>query len=220
MRAILLGPVLSSLSQTKSLIQGLIINSKSDLLVGVDGGTGHWFKMGYRPSFSIGDWDSLKNKKSILSRVPHVTLSQNKDRSDLFFSVLAAMNAGASEIVCVGVTQGRADHQVAMLLDLCFFASGQAGKLTSLEVRGEDADYYFLSRKINSWKKTGLKGKKVSLFAMGSKVTGLTLKGFKFLLKNKDLLPSSQGLSNVVIGNSCEVRLRNGQLLMIIPHDG
>jgi thiamine pyrophosphokinase len=174
--------------------------------------------MGYDPHVAVGDWDSLKSGREILSRIPHLSLSSHKDRSDLFFAARAAVALGADELVCLGVTGGpRVDHHLASLFDLAEFSTGRYGKLKSVRAIGLDGEYSFLSESIPVW--TGqLKRKQlVSIFALKGHAQGVTLKGFRYPLSNAALSSSSRGLSNQAKARNCEVHLRKGQLLVIMP---
>ncbi len=218
MRAILLGPRLGSKSQQKAILKSAQVNSQ-DFLMGVDGGTALWLEHGIQPHFAVGDWDSLKHKRAILSQVPHLTLSIDKDRSDLFFAGLAAIQAGATDLLCLGVTGGRPDHHLATLMDLSMFSTGRHGKLNSVIARGVEGDTLFLSTQIPFWQGSFPQGTTISIFALGLPAKGVTLKGFRYPLKNEDLHPSSFGLSNRVEKRKCEVHLRKGQLVVIMPSD-
>lgn len=238
MRAVLLGPSLQgSDARLDELFRSVRLES-SDIRIGVDAGTAEWLKRGIKPDFAVGDWDSLKasvkNSKAMLSSIPHVTLSKDKDRSDLFYSVVAAMEAGATEILCLGVTGGRPDHHMAACLDLALFSTGKHGNLNSVSAWGVEAEYCFLSERIPVWRTSQMgakreKGTVVSLFALGAGGAGVstpcqvTLTGFKYPIRKAgrshtiELMPSSRGLSNALAKKTSEVHLRNGQLLVIIP---
>ena len=215
MRAILLGPVEASEHVQKKIFRSLKIQP-SDILVGVDGGTQVWKKYGFNPHFAVGDWDSLR-KKSILAKIRHVTLSRDKERSDLFYAAVAAIEVGADRLCCVGVTGGRPDHHFSNLCDLGTFASGAYGKLIQVEAIGEDGTYTFLSTKIPEWKGKLPLRSIVSIFGHNGGAKGVTLSGFRYFLNDADLKPSSLGVSNLVIQKDCGVRLKTGQLLVIIP---
>lgn len=211
-----------------------------DLLIGVDGGLDLLCGLrandppgGRLPDYAVGDWDSLGDR-GLLSRVRHVTLPSEKDRSDLFFAAISAIEAEASQLICLGVTGGRPDHHLATLMDLSEFSTGKYGQLKSIQAIGVEGEYLFLSGKIPVWKgklNSKPKGQVVSFFGMGRGAKRVTLKGFKYALQRQDLEPSSRGLSNEVLGNEvlstswqgrpsyceCEVKLEAGQLLMIIP---
>lgn len=227
MRAFLVGPLLPLGKKTLSILNGLK-PKRNDLRVGVDGGVLFWVESGFPPDFAVGDWDSLTertgSKRGLLRDIPHQSLPQEKDRSDLFFAAKAAVQAGAQELICLGVTGGpRLDHHLAMLFDLAEVASGKFGTLRQVRAIGEEADYWFLSDRIPVWKASGnwllKKNQLVSLFALGGSVSGVTLEGFKYKLDQAVLSPSSHGLSNVALKRNCEVHLRKGRLLVIIPRN-
>lgn len=190
-----------------------------DLVIGVDGGVQTALSLGLKPDFIVGDWDSLKKKK-LQKRFKSVSLSTKKDRSDLFFAAFAAVQAGATELICYGVTGGRPDHHLATLAELSAFSTGLYGRLTRVEAHGTEASYVFLSKRIPVWKAELSVGQLVSVFAWNGKVQGLNLFGFRYPLKNYTLASSSQGLSNEVKKRKCEVYLRTGQLVVIMPRDG
>lgn len=219
-RAILLGPMIGSSQHPSKLLPSLKIGT-DDLLVGVDGGTQAWLDWGYRPHFAVGDWDSLKSQKKVLSKIPHLSLSTHKDRSDLFFAARAAIEIGAQELVCLGVTGGqRLDHHLATLLDLSAFSTGKYGKLKSVLAAGLDGEYHFLSESIPRWSLTSKRRRLISIFALAGEGVGVSLSGFQYALKNVTLSSSSLGLSNWTQKRKCEVRLRKGQLLVILPRHG
>ena len=218
MRAILVGPVKGTPKQEKALWSSLDIRD-SDLRIGVDGGSAVWLKHGFLPNFCIGDWDSLKNPKKILDRCAHITLPTDKDRSDLFFAVLATIEAGAKEILCLGVTGGRPDHHFAMLLDLSIFSSGKYGDLNCIEVRGPEASYFFLSTKIAQWQGKLAVDQLVSLFSMSEGSVGVSLTGFQYPLKNAKLTPSSRGLSNRAAQKNCKIQIRKGRMVVVLPNN-
>lgn len=219
MRAILLGPVRIPARRLQEIFDSLGERSFSNsILVAVDGGLDVWSKLGIRPHFAVGDWDSLRDKKRGLKQVPHLSLSTSKDRSDLFYAVIAAIEAGATEVVCVGVTGGRLDHHLAMLYDLSEFSTGRYGKLLSVQARGGDGDTYFLSEKIPIWKGSLMKGQIISILGMKDGATGVSLEGFKYNLRNASMGLSSYGLSNIALKRTCRVSLKKGRLLVVIPN--
>ena len=216
-RAILVGPLVDS--DAKKRIRSLRIQ-QNDFIVAVDGGVNRCLEMGLRPHFAVGDWDSLENSKAILEGIKHISLLRNKDRSDLFFAGIAALEAGATQVLCLGVTGARPDHHLAMLYDLADFASGVYGKLKAVSAIGPDGDYHFLSQAIPHWKGRLPKATTLSLFALRGPAEGVTLAGFQFPLIDTQIVPSSLGLSNRTSKRICEVHLRKGELLVIIPRVG
>ncbi len=219
MRAILVGSQLGSAHQLGVLFQELKLKFL-DLKVGIDGGTHAWLQWGEQPDFIVGDWDSFSPAKQKGLKVPRLTLAKQKDRSDLFYGALAAIEAGANELLCLGVTGGRPDHHLASLLELSLLSTGKYGKLKAVEALGWEARYSFLSKAIPTWTRELPKNTLVSAFAMSDRVEGLSLNGFRYSVQNEVFLPSSRGLSNLTQKRKCEVCLRKGQLLVIMPRNG
>jgi thiamine pyrophosphokinase len=218
LRAILIGAAPVTDRAQKKLLKELQIRA-DDNFIGVDGGTDTLGRLGIRPRLAVGDWDSLGGKRAPAD-FAHITLPRGKSRSDLFYAVVAAIEAGADDIVCLGVTGGRLDHHLAMLYDLSNFSSGEFGVLRSLRALGPEGEYHFLSPKMPQWRGTYPIGTTVSVFAMKGAARGVTLRGFQFNLKNALLEPSSHGLSNEIKKRICDVTLRKGQLLLIMLRGG
>lgn len=211
-----MGPIVSFDAKFRAIIDSLQIRP-SDFLIGVDHGTDHWFKLGFTPSLAVGDWDSLKSQ-DVLQWMSHVSLKQDKDRSDLYFALQAASRSPARELICLGLSGGRPDHHLAVLLELAHFAAnGKFGK-TRVRMIGSDAEYWFLSRYTLPWKQKLNPGQVVSLFALSSNVQGVSTRGLQYALKNGVLKPSSHGLSNVAVRGECEVRLKSGKLMVVLPY--
>jgi thiamine pyrophosphokinase len=217
-RAILFGSVPLNQKQIRNLKKNLKILD-SDLIIGIDGGLQLALDFGFKPDLFVGDEDSLpkKSRKSLHAEM-WVKLSCEKDRSDLYYATLKALELGATELVYISVTGGpRLDHHMATLFDLSQFAQGRFGRIKAIEVHGPEGGYYFLSHKIPVWKATLSPKSIVSVFAMTPEVLGLNLRGFKFRLKNYRLEPHSLGLSNQVMRQRCEIRIKKGVLLVVVP---
>lgn len=212
MRAILVGANLGKDSAFKKVLRELRLNP-TDLRVAVDGGIEAWKSFGLEPHFAIGDWDSLKSR-SLLKGLTYLTLPTRKDRSDLSYACHAAAYLGADELVCVGVTGGRADHHLASLLEL-----SQADLPLRAPIRAIDAqaETIFLSENSPAWRRKGLRGQLVSVFALGGAARGVTLSGLEYSLRNAKLEPSSLGLSNVARGGEVRVSLKRGRLVIVLP---
>lgn len=226
MRAVLIGPLFSSTPFERAKLFKVLNGCSSVVRIGVDGGFAKCLKHGISPDLVVGDWDSLKTPrfKKMLKNFPHVTLSRDKDQSDLYFSILEALKRGADELFCFGVTGGeRPDQHLATLFDLSSFSEkslkvgGQEKGFKRVEAYGSDAAYIFLSQRIPQWKGYFSKKTLISVFAMESKTGGVSLSGFKYRLENAVLNPSSQGMSNMTVKKNCMVKLKKGKLLIVIP---
>ncbi len=210
MRAVIIGPRKFPLSDLKKDL------SKNDLIIAVDGGVDRSLQSGLRPHFSIGDWDSIKNKKK-LQRLNHCTLLKEKNQSDFYYALVLASLLKVSEIICYGFTEGRPDHQMAVLYDLSLLSKSYSKKINSIQLVGYDAHYYFLSSRMKSLDLFLKKNQTVSVFPVSGVAYGVTLRGFQYPLTDSQLTSSSQGLSNVVVQKRCKIKIRKGQLVVIIP---
>lgn len=212
-----------SLEHARATLARLGADAARDIFIGVDGGARVWQALGIKPHMVVGDWDSFvgADARATLSTLHHLTLPVDKDRSDLFFAASVAHNAQATQVICLGVTGGRPDQHLATLMDLASLAAGEHGEgLTQVAAYAPEGEYHFLSPLIPRWRESFPTPRTVSIFALGSLVRGLTLKGFKFPLKESELRPSSQGLSNRSWSTTCEVSLKEGALVVIVPTEG
>jgi thiamine pyrophosphokinase len=210
MRLVLIGPQKIDQTHLKKNLK------KRDVVIAVDGGVDRAVKMRIKPHVSIGDWDSIKNPKHLLT-LHHYTLLKNKDQSDFYYALTLASALNAVEVVAYGFTGGRSDHQLAALYDLADFSESVSKKTKIIQLVGPDAHYYFVSAKM---KKIQLKLKPkqiVSILPLSGIASGVTLKGFAYPLKKSKLSMSSQGLSNVVSNRSSTIQVKKGNLVVIIP---
>jgi thiamine pyrophosphokinase len=212
MRALLVGPLIKN----SFPLFLKTFSPKKDFLIAIDGGLDALSERDITPDFVVGDLDSIQKSKKKLKDLKVLKLPEKKDRSDLFFAVLSAMNQGADRILCFGITGGYPDYDLANLYDLGNFAAGNYGLLKSVEVMSSLAHFFFLSEKIPVLKKKVPLGTKVSLFALSHSVKNLSITGFLYPMVNQTLGCSSLGLSNEVIKNSIRVELSKGKLVVML----
>lgn len=186
----------------------------AEILLAIDGGLDACLRSGLRPELAIGDWDSVKSRASLRKLIHKITLPREKDRSDLAYALEVALDLGATEIACLGVTGGRPDHQIASLQEIAIAASR-----TDALVRagGEDGEYFFVAKKRRSLVLELKRGTVVSVFPLLGVAKGVSLTGFQYPLKHAALHPGSRGLSNVVKGSPCTIRLDAGILGVVVP---
>ena len=214
MRAILVGPRLSVQLRQPGYRQALMEElalTPADLKIGVDGGLASWIKsFGVVPDLAVGDWDSLK--KFPPPNLRHLSLPKDKDYSDLHYAACAALNAGATELIGLGISGGRADHHLAMILDL-----SQLSRHVRIRVLDPWQIFYFFrfdgAQEVIRQVKPGAT---VSLFALGTVVRSLRLRGFAYQTDDLDLYPGSRGLSNIARTPTLRIRAQAGRLLAVI----
>ncbi len=214
-RAILIGPVLDeSFANFKKRVKAFEPD-EDDLLIAVDGGLDLWKKLGIRPDLAVGDWDSLQDKK-LLKKVDSLTLPVQKDWSDLYFALNAAAQAGSSEIICLGLTGGRADHQLASLMEIGQFAAFPGRKPGPVMAFGPEAGYFWVGP--GAPVELALaKGSLVSIFAIAGIARDVELSGFEYEGEFDVFAPSSMGLSNQVIRPKQTISVAEGAILVMVP---
>ena len=237
MRAILVGPVCTDQGWFRKTLKRQKYVTRENLsertvIIAIDGGLSQCIANKIRPDFAIGDWDSLRcllrssfpkaaskdfqsgeaKLTRLLSKTKHVTLSEEKDRSDLSYALEYVIKQGAAQIMCMGVTGGRPDHQLASLYELMKWRK-RGPPITAL---GPEARYEFL--KPGSHLLQMKKGSIFSIFSLISQqVKGLTIQGSKYKMTAQRLGASSLGLSNVATTPRVRIKFTLGSLLVIIP---
>ncbi|MBU1500337.1 thiamine diphosphokinase, partial [Patescibacteria group bacterium] len=84
---------------------------KTDLLIGVDGGT----KQILKPDIIIGDFDSLT---AIPENVPLIMHPKDKDFTDTELALQFCEKQNIKEVILVGFLGRRLDHLIANLMSL------------------------------------------------------------------------------------------------------
>ncbi len=185
-------------------INKIIKNYNINYIVAVDGGYNHLVNSNIEPNLLIGDFDSVnkENLKNINKDVNIIKLNYNKDESD-FKSALIAINKLKNDvdIYVIGfLSQNRIEHFYANIKNI-------NEKITFIS---DNTKIYLLPKGEHSIVFKGY----VSFFAF-EEVEGLTLKGFKYPLKNYDLkINDDLCLSNEIADNKGIVSFKKGKLLV------
>ena len=169
---------------------------KTDLLIGVDGGTKHILK----PGLIIGDLDSIK---AIPKNIPVLKLI-DQDKTDTQKALEYLVKRGCKEIILTGLLGRRLDHLVVNLMSL--------SKYNFKIIEGNQE--IFICR--NKVKITGKKDDLISLIPLLGDCREVTTVGLKWRLQGCSLQAgSSRGVSNVMLGKSAQVSLKKGCLLVV-----
>lgn len=198
---------------------------ESTYCVAIDGGIAHFKKAKRVADLVIGDFDSVKNRSDLVkfARV-QIKFPVDKDESDFSLALEAVRKMGikATRVIGVGLTGGRADHELGNLLEMANFLK-HPGKLPELEevsFRDANAMHFFMDgRQLPSAELTLSRGALFSIFSLNGTAKGVTVGGARFKLKNAELSPSSRGLSNLAtggLGKPVTIQLRSGQLVVVV----
>lgn len=197
-----------------SLIDALSIIRSDDLIIAVDGGTGHCIALGIIPTVVIGDLDSIypddlkkmENQKAKIIRYP-----AKKDQTDLELAIRYAIDNGYNEILVFGALGARWDMTLANVLFMAapdfdganirlIDGSQEITLLKSgykLEFHGEIGDILSLIPLKNTY--------------------GVTLSGLEYPMKDGELqFGSTRGISNVLIEKTACVYIKKQGLLICV----
>jgi thiamine pyrophosphokinase len=181
-------------------------------LICADGGARHIHALGLTPDLIVGDMDSLNGelqrdfvmKGSRIMRYPEV-----KDETDSQLALEMAFMMIPDEIRIYGALGDRIDHTLANLTLLT--AAADRGIETRLVDQWCEI---FLIRQAVAVE--GEIGQTVSLFAFGADVTGVTLEGFEYSLRNATITPTKPiGVSNRLTAVQGIISVGSGDLLAV-----
>ncbi|MBA1333796.1 MAG: thiamine pyrophosphokinase [Firmicutes bacterium] len=189
------------------------IIKQDDLVICADGGAAHARKMGIEPDVILGDFDSLREcDLDSFKEAEILTFPRNKDKTDTELAVDYAVAKGEKRIIMLGSTGTRLDHTLSNI----FLLKTMLDKGVRGEIINENNRIFLIS---DTAKISG-RGTIVSLVPLSTKVTGITLRGFKYPLENETIeIGSSRGVSNVLVEETGEISLSGGLLLVVEAKD-
>lgn len=181
----------------------------ADLIIAADGGYDAALRLGIRPDLFVGDMDSVTEKVDIKT----VVLSKEKDFTDTECAIEEAVSRGYGRIDIYGATGTRLDHTLANI----FMMKKYSDRCIDVRI----IDSHNKMRAVNGTNVfSGLKGKTVSFIPADTVVSGVTLSGFKYPLKNRDIsIGTSLTVSNIAVSDEVRVDIKHGTLIMIIAKD-
>lgn len=190
-----------------------------DLLIAADSGMNFLYRNRLMPDVIAGDFDSVSSEVYMhFSQMPEVELirlNPIKDDTDTEFVIREAIRRGAKSITVLGGTGTRLDHVMGNIHLL--------GIGLSCGVEIELVDAHNRIRMINgeiALKKNEQFGQFVSLLPFAGNAKGVTLKGFKYPLKDYTIESfCSLGISNEIVDEKATVQVKEGILLVIEARD-
>jgi len=189
-----------------------------DYIIASDRGLEILDEFNITPNYIIGDFDSIHkkvldkyiNNKDIIIK----ELNPEKDYTDTHMALKLAIELKSTNITIIGAIGTRIDHTIANVHVL--------KDALDNNIQCEIIDSRNEIQLIN--KKTLLKldnsYKYVSLIPLTTKVEGVTLRGFKYSLKDAALeIGHSIGVSNEQLEDYAEIDLKEGILILIKSRD-
>lgn len=183
------------------------------MIIACDSGMEHTRNLDIVPDYIVGDFDSVSKDTFEYYEnlnVPSYKFPAEKDETDTQLGLDVAVREGATDIVVVGGIGSRFDHTLAnahLLLRLlkCGIRARMVNEHNCIEIFDKSGVVH------------GKKGDLVSTIPLSSVVRGLTLDGFAYGLKNRDLHIDDElvAVSNILLGKVGNITFEDGQLYVI-----
>lgn len=187
-----------------------------DYLISADGASNALYRMRKVPDVIIGDMDSIEEDAKrffVKQGVEFKKFPSKKDFTDTELSIDYAKDIGAVEIVLYAGVGSRIDHSLGnMNLLYYMLKKGIQGRLVN-----EKNEVYITDSKLVL---SGSKGDLVSVIPVNGDAVGVTLTGLEYPLTDYTIeFGKTIGLSNVMVGDSCSVEVKEGCVFVIKARD-
>ncbi len=188
--------------------------------VGVDRGVAALLEKSIEPWTAFGDFDSVNEEEwtMIKEKVPNLHKYQaEKDATDLEIALNWAVEKNPDSIKIFGATGGRLDHfmgNIQLLMQSEVLKSGIKVEMI------DNQNTLYLSTPGTYHVEEMANRKYISFVPMTGSVENLTLQGFKYPLKNRNIFRGSAlCISNELIQSSGTFSFTNGILMVIRSND-
>ncbi len=180
---------------------------KGDLVIAADGGYDSLRRFSLGADVLVGDMDSLKNPPPGLARL---RFPAKKDLTDMGLCLRLAQGRGYRRFLLFGALGKRLDHTLANLQLLFGLArDGYAAKIVS-----HDLIIHAIHQ--NQLNLPPIpKGALISVFCLGEKAEGVSIKGLAYPLTDAIIQPFAPlGISNEGLGKPAQIGVKQGGLLV------
>ena len=193
-------------------ITAVLHTTPPPVVICADGGARYAKELGIVPQVIIGDMDSIDEatlaffeaKGTIVMR--HET---TKNETDTELALIHAVGMEPERILVFGALGSRMDHSLANIMLLASIVPA------AVDVRIID-DRCEIFTVTEGATVRGEPGQTVSLLPLSPVVSGVTLEGFEYPLRDGEIaMGRSLGISNRLVGTEGSVTLRSGRLLII-----
>ena len=192
----------------KHLLQNL--TKKANCIIAADGGSNICYSHNIYPDYIIGDFDSIDNKLKKHFRDAEFIYRPDQDEHDLLKALKFCETLKPKTVVVTATFGKRIDHTLSNL----FILQKQKFKF-SIEFIADYGKVFIITKKSN------LKlpiSHPISLISFAP-VFGITLKGFKYPLNNKNFPKGFNGVSNEISEIHSAISVTKGSLIAFIPHE-
>ena len=192
------------------------IIKNAQMIISADGGARHLRTLNISPHVMIGDFDSISPDNYSFFKKKQIKILNfplKKNHTDTELCVSYALENKASDITLLGVTGSRLDHTLANI-----FLLKKLAKL-NIEARiiNKHNEIFIVTDFIE------LKGNPrelLSIIPVTQNVTGVTLTGLEYPLKNASMqMGDSLGISNVFKESVVSISIKKGVLIVTRSKD-
>lgn len=197
--------------------------NQADWIIAVDGGLAVLERLGLRPAYIVGDFDTVDakvlEKYQSDGQVVVREYQPEKDLTDGQIAVELALKLCSTKVVLFGATGKRLDHLLGNL-HLLYMAEQDGAVCEILDIRNRvrllrGGNTYWVEQKTQF-------GKYVSLVPFTDVVKGITLTGFKYPLTDFTMtrfINPTLGISNEVVEGQGSIWFSDGILICVESRD-
>jgi thiamine pyrophosphokinase len=160
-----------------------------------------------KPNIIVGDMDSLL-ENDIDEDIEILKYPKEKDYSDFELALKEAQRFKSEKIIVYGALGGRKDHEIINLNLVAHM------KTPTVLIEREVEIYTVVDKLTIENKKDTI----CSLVSFGEGCHVCDMEGFQYCLKDEVLLPSSRGLSNIIVSQNACISIDKGVLLVIMDN--
>ncbi|WP_026692075.1 thiamine diphosphokinase [Peribacillus kribbensis] len=196
-------------------------NNKEIIWAGVDRGVYSLLQLGITPDKAFGDFDSVTGSELELLQTTLFSMDiypAEKDLTDLEIALEWARAQNPDGIRIFGATGGRADH---FLANIQLLTKSHLQRKTDIPIYIEDKTNIIYVKTPGSWNIESIPEKKyISFIPLTLEVKGITLKGFKYPLDNRNItMGSTLCISNELLSNIGTFSFIEGIILVVRSND-
>jgi len=195
---------------------GYLEQHPSELRIVVDGALEITHRLGVKPDYIVGDFDTVNQKlleyyeKDIILRHP-----PEKDQTDTELAIETALNAGCDSLVFFGATGSRLDHSLGNI----FLLEHLLKQGIEAEILNENNKLYLKNKGFKIIRKAS-RGDFVSLLPLTETVEYVTLRGFKYPVEHLTFYrEKTLGISNEITEEEASVEFSKGIFIVVESRD-
>lgn len=180
----------------------------ADIIIAADGGANLCRAQQIAPDYIIGDLDSITlGNIEFFSESKFIEIPE-QDHTDMQKALNYALSLNPTKIIVISAFGKRTDHSLGNILIFQNYDNS-----IPLEIYDNFGVMTFYTP--GKYEFTLQPGQTISFFSL-SPINNLSLKGFKYPVKNANYSKNFIGVSNVVINQKCTIEFQKGNLISYI----